>query len=269
MVEDAARPVVVKLGGSIVTRKREAPRVRLKVLARLAAELARCADVPIVLLHGAGSFGHPGALRFGLAEPPVRASATSERRRGATIVSAEVRRLHGRVLDALVDARSAPWSVPPANLAQNREGRLVELEDAPFRHALALGLLPVAFGDVVPDQVWGYSILSADTLALELARRLPARRVVFVSDVPGILEPDASGRRRVVPSVTPEVVRRLAPAPGTPDVTGGIRSKAEAMWEIARAGVDAGLISGLSDGALLRAIRGDSSYGSWARAGPG
>ena len=269
MVEDSARPIVVKLGGSIVTRKREAPRVRLKILARLSAELARCADVPIVLLHGAGSFGHPGALRFGLAEAPASSSAPSERRRGAAIVSAEVRRLHGRVLDALVDAHSTPWSVPPASLAKNREGRLVHLDHAPFRDALALGLLPVAFGDVVPDEAWGTSILSADTLALELARRLPARRVVFVSDVPGILEPGASGRHRVIPSITPEVVRSLTPAAGTPDVTGGIRGKAQAMWEIARAGVDAGLISGLSDGALLRAIRGDSSYGSWARAGPG
>lgn len=263
------RPVVVKLGGSILTRKREAPRVRLKILFRLAAELSKCADVPVVLLHGAGSFGHPGAVRFGLASPPKGPDGGRERLRGAAIVSADVRRLHDRVLAALVDARALPWSVPAANLVVNRAGRLDHFEDAPFRAAVARGVLPVSFGDVVPDDAWGFSILSADSLALELARRLSACRVVFVSDVPGIFVPGPPGRRRVAADVTPELIRTLSPVSGAPDVTGGIRGKAEAMWEISRAGVDAGLISGLSDGALLRAIRGDSSYGSWARAGPG
>ena len=61
------RPVVVKLGGSLLTRKREVEKLRPKVIERIAKELAEDAGVPVVLLHGAGSFGHPGALRFGLA----------------------------------------------------------------------------------------------------------------------------------------------------------------------------------------------------------
>lgn len=269
MVEESIRPVIVKLGGSVLTRKREAPRVRLKVLARLAQELAGCATRPLVLLHGAGSFGHPGAVRFRLAATPAGPGGGGERRRGAAIVSAEVRRLHAQVLAALVKARANPWSVPSSTHAVNREGRFVRLDDGPFRVALVRGVLPVSFGDVVPDESWGFSILSADTIAIELARSLGAERVVFVSDVPGILARSADGRARVVPEVTPAVIQSLAPSPGTPDVTGGIRGKAEAMWAIAGAGVDAGLISGLSDGALLRAVRGDSSYGSWARARPG
>jgi isopentenyl phosphate kinase len=61
-------------------------------------------------------------------------------------------------------------------------------------------------------------------------------------------------------------VERLRPGSGAPDVTGGIRAKAEAMLAIAHAGVDAGLISGLTDGGLSRALRGEMVYGSWARA---
>jgi isopentenyl phosphate kinase len=132
--------------------------------------------------------------------------------------------------------------------------------------ALEQKLVPVVFGDVVPDEAWGFSILSADTLASELARGLPVGRVVFASDVPGIYPGSDRRATSIAQEVTEELLGRLAPRPGGADVTGGIRAKAEAMRAIARDGADAVLISGLSDGALLRAVRGEAVYGSWAHA---
>jgi isopentenyl phosphate kinase len=259
-------PVVVKLGGSVLTRKRQAERLRPKVLRRLAEELASAPDVPVVLLHGAGSFGHPSARRFGLALAPEPDAAPARRARGAAIVSGEVRRLHLAVVRELVRAGASPWSVPLANHARNREGRTVALDPAPFRDALGRAVLPVSFGDVVPDEAWGWSILSADTIAVHLARDLGARRVLFVSDVPGILRPSTGRRPEVVEEVTASTLEVLGGPRGGPDVTGGIRAKAEAMWAISGGGVDAGLISGLKDGELSRAVRGEFVYGSWARA---
>jgi isopentenyl phosphate kinase len=258
--------VVVKLGGAVLTRKREVERPRPKLIARLSREVAGATGRRIVLLHGAGSFGHPGAKRFGLARAPLATESVGERARGAAIVAAEVRRLHLLVLRALVSAGASPASVPMATHARNREGGLVALDPQPFADALDRGLLPVSFGDVVPDEAWGASILSADTIAVELARALHPERVLFVSDVPGVMEGPAGGRRKVVPELTPESVEPLRPRSGGPDVTGGIRGKAEAMLAIAHLGADAGLISGLSDGALARALRGETVYGSWAHA---
>lgn len=253
---------VVKLGGSVLTWKREREALRPKILARLSAELAT-ASGPVVLLHGAGSFGHPGARRFRLAEAPNTSDSARERARGAAVVAREVRRLHGAVLHALVDAGVSPWSIPASGIARNRAGAPTRIDPAPFADALGAGVVPVSFGDVVRDDVWGFSILSGDSLAVALARDLSAARVVFVSDVGGIFEPTAKGRRVAVPVVTRELVDRLRPTPGVPDVTGGIRGKAEAMLAIADSGVDAGLISGLSDGALSRALKGERVYGSW------
>lgn len=257
--------VIVKLGGSVITRKREVERPRPKVLARLAAEIAEVESRRIVVLHGAGSFGHPGAKQFGLARAPLPSETPGHRARGAAIVATEVRRLHLLVLRALVRAGVSPASIPIATHARNREGSLVAFDPAPFAEALKRGLSPVSFGDVVPDEQWGASILSADTIAAELVGPLRPQRVVFVSDVPGILEGPVRGRRTVVRDLTDATVHALRPASGATDVTGGIRSKAEAMLAIARAGVDAGLISGLTDGGLSRALRGEMVYGSWAR----
>jgi isopentenyl phosphate kinase len=261
--------VIVKLGGSVITRKREVERIRPKVLTRLAHELVSVKDHRLIVLHGGGSFGHPGARRFGLARPPAADDSASRRSRGAAIVSAEVRRLHGAVLHALVEAQGSPWSVPMATHARNRAGALVALDAAPFGEALERGLMPVSFGDVVPDEEWGTSILSADIIARELVPTLHPTRVLFLIDVPGILENLPGGRRSVIREVTDEVVRSLKPETSGVDVTGGIRGKAAVMRAIARAGVDAGLISGLTDGALPRAIRGETVYGSWAHVRPG
>jgi isopentenyl phosphate kinase len=261
--------VIVKLGGAVITRKREVERARPKVLARLATEIASVTDRRLVVLHGAGSFGHPGATKFGLARAPLSTETAVGRARGAAIVATEVRRLHLMVLRALVDAGVSPASVPIATHARNREGRLTAFDAAPFSAALDRGLVPVSFGDVVPDERWGASILSADTIAEQLVAPLRPERVVFASDVPGVLEGPPKGRRSVVPELSEDAVAALRPAPGAPDVTGGIRGKAEVMLRIAHAGVDAGLISGLSDGGLSRALRGEQVYGSWAHARPG
>ncbi|MGP8078661.1 MAG: isopentenyl phosphate kinase [Thermoplasmata archaeon] len=263
------RPVVLKLGGSLVTRKREVEKLRPKVIARVAAELATVRDVPLVLLHGAGSFGHPGAKRFGLARPPLPREKPTERTRGAAIVSAEVRRLHLALLRELVRAGLAPLSTPMATHARNRAGSLVAIDATPIEEALARGATPVSFGDVVPDDEWGFSVLSADTIAEALVPLLRPSRVVFATDVPGILEENRGSRRQVLPEITDALAASLPRAGGSADVTGGIQGKAESMRRIARAGVDAVLISGLTDGAIARAIRGESVYGSWAHARPG
>ena len=262
---EPSRIVVVKLGGSILTRKREIEKLRPKVLARLAHEIASIRDRRLIVLHGAGGFGHRSAARFALGGPPAGDAGARERVRGAAIVSCEVRRLHLAVLRALVDAGASPWSIPIAHHVTQREGRVERIDLAPFVSTLARGHLPVSFGDVVPDSAWGFSILSADTIALELARAVHPERVVFVSDVDGILGPMQSGRRSVIPRITRESVASLSPRSGAPDVTGGIRAKSDVALQIAETGADAGIISGLRDGALSGAIHGNVVYGSWAR----
>ncbi|MCI4323284.1 MAG: isopentenyl phosphate kinase family protein [Thermoplasmata archaeon] len=265
-VTDAARPNVVKLGGSVLTRKREERRLRPKVLARLAREVeVGRGETPLVLLHGAGSFGHIGARKYGLAGPPTSPEDRGRRVRGAVRVAAMVRELHQHVLETLVAEGVPAWSIPPSPVARNRDGGLEELGVRPFQEALRRNLVPVSFGDVVEDAGWGFSILSADTLAVRLASELTARRVIFVSDVPGVLERaiGSPGRPKIVPRLDRSTLDHLLPGAGAPDVTGGIRGKVSALLAIADGGVDAGIISGLQHGALSRSLRGEHVYGSW------
>ncbi len=264
----ARPPVLVTLGGSLITRQREKETIRPKVLARLAREVAAVRDPPVVLLHGSGSFGRPAAEEWGLDRGPDDGHPATRRTRGAAIVSSEVLRLHVTVLRELVRGGGSPFSAPPASFVRTREGRLASVHPATIAAALDAGAMPVSFGDVVPDEAWGFSILDAETLAAGLVPLLHPARVVFAGDVPGILDPSAARRTTVVPELSDAVVASLAPGPPTANGAGGVRATATAMRAIARYGVDAVLISGLTDGALSRAIRGESVYGSWAHASP-
>ncbi len=255
--------IVVKLGGSILTRKQREERLRPKILQRLAKEAVE-ARVPLILLHGAGSFGHPGAVRFGLARALASGETGAHRARGAASGATEVRRLHLAVLQALVRAGGRPESIPISTHSHNAAGRLAALDPAPFVASLAGGRLPVSFGDVVRDTEWGFSILSADAIAARLASVLSADRVLFVSDVPGVFDPARLSDRVVLPVLSKDLPAQLSARTPGADVTGGIQGKVREMLAIADGGVDAGLISGLSDGTLLRALRGERVHGSWA-----
>ncbi|MFQ6130038.1 MAG: kinase, partial [Candidatus Hadarchaeaceae archaeon] len=61
------KPLIVKFGGSVITDKRRRFAVKQATLRRLARELA-AAKGPLVLVHGGGSFGHPMASKYKIAE---------------------------------------------------------------------------------------------------------------------------------------------------------------------------------------------------------
>lgn len=248
---------IVKLGGSVVTNKGAGKRIRRDALRRLAREAA----LPeTIVLHGAGSFGHDLAkkanLRQGLQSPAqVRAAAQ---------VAADVRTLHLAVLDALLAAGARPWSLPPGQVAQASGGELASLDTRAFREAMRLGFTPVSCGDVVLDDKQGVAIVSADAIALELAKALDGRRVVFATDVDGIYTvPPGTKGAKLLPRLTPEQLRGLDLGGSTKtDVTGGMAGKARAIAAIAEAGAEVWVVNGNKAGRLRGALKGKPSLGT-------
>jgi acetylglutamate kinase len=96
--------------------------------------------------------------------------------------------------------------------------------------------------------------VNADTMAGAVAAALKASRLVFLTDVDGVL--DAGGA--LVDELTPEGARELI-ASGA--VEGGMTPKVEAACQAAAAGVSARIVDGREAGALARAVDG---YGGTA-----
>ena len=127
MVAGPSKPglVLIKLGGSLITDKAAPDSARPEMLRRLAQEIADAsAGMPerIVLGHGAGSFGHVAAARHGLGHGPIDPG----RLHGVSATQERTARLHLMVVESLLTAGAAPFSLAPSSFVCASAGRPVK-----------------------------------------------------------------------------------------------------------------------------------------------
>ncbi|MGC9554314.1 MAG: isopentenyl phosphate kinase [Thermoplasmatota archaeon] len=235
--------IAVKLGGAVITHKEHERRFRTRVTRRLARELA-AADGPLVIVHGAGSFGHPQAMRYQLHRGWV---PEIDQREGIAVTHAVVRELNLRVMRELRTAGIACTAVPPFPVLN--EGYLHHL-----REVLDLGLTPVTFGDVLIDGQ--PSIVSGDYLMQLLASRLPVQRVIFVTNVDGIYARPYDPATLIGECTPAELERALVGDSTASDVTAGMAGKVKSIKEMVYSGAEVAVINGNKPGRLRSALCG-------------
>lgn len=226
-------------------RARFSRRVALRIL----RELRRGAGPDgLVLVHGAGSFAHPLAVRYGIGKRRL----TGRRLEDAVAQTQDaVRALRTHVLAACADVGLPAVDLPASALAHASGGR-VRLDADAFRRALARGLVPVTGCDAVLDDRRGARVLSGDEILSLLAKTLGARRAVFVGDVDGVRL-----GRRVAKALSAARAKEVAPRLSVgSDATGGMRGKLLHAAAIAAGGVPVLLVNGLVSGRAEAAARG-------------
>ncbi|MEM2878704.1 MAG: isopentenyl phosphate kinase [Candidatus Hadarchaeales archaeon] len=255
--------LIVKLGGSVITDKRRRFSVRRKVLKRLAGEIYASGVRPVVV-HGGGSFGHPLASRYRIAE----GYRSREQLVGASLTHSAMVRLNEEVVSAFRDRGLPAFPVQPSACMRVSDGRIVSVELGPIRKIIDLKMVPVFYGDVVPDTKRGLSILSGDQITSRLAIELGARRVIMAADVDGIFtaDPKVHRKAKLLETVTPKTAPRIGRIKDV-DVTGGMGNKLAELIELAKNGVEGQIVNALKPGLLLEAIRGKRRIGTIVRAG--
>jgi isopentenyl phosphate kinase len=207
--------LILKLGGAAITDKHKANTARSDYLRQIAALLAQHRQ-PLILVHGAGSFGHILAKNYGLAEGyqnPAQIPALAQLQR-------QLLDLNQAVMAALQEAGLPALAYQPSALCLLESGRIVEFYAEPLRRALTLGLLPVLYGDCVWDRARGFQILSGDQLVVYLANAFQAERAAFGTNVDGVL--DSQGL--LIPQLSlGDQIGQLES--GAADVTGGMAGK--------------------------------------------
>lgn len=255
---------IVKLGGSTITD--DEGTVRTDAVERLAREAATADE--LVLVHGAGSMGHPLTVEHGLDD----GIADEDAREALATVHANVRELNLAVLDALRQAgRPAVVTSPFGTLASN-DGRPGGWNLVPVHRMLGHDLVPVTHGDLVLDTTRGVSALSGDTLCAELARFLDADRVVFALDQDGVYthppeDEDAELLERPTPDELDQA-RKRATSPDA-DATGGMVGKLDEAVRAVRTGAQVCLVNGLEPGRLEDALAGKPEGTVLEPGGPG
>ena len=234
--------VLLKLGGSVITDKGADCTINRNRLGQVAAVIAGARTDGILIIHGAGSCGHPEAKRYRL-----DVGATTGQTEGIYVTHRAVSQLNDAVVCALREHGVAAVGVHPLHAGVADKGRLVAFETRHIRKMLELGMVPVIHGDVVMDLSRGACIVSGDQLVRYLAVALKCDRVGLATDVPGVLDGE-----RVVPVITPETAPALQIGNSLhTDVTGGMRGKINELLELAHAGIGSDIFSVSQLGAFL------------------
>ncbi len=220
------KPTVLKLGGSVITDKEKPSTPNLRAIKRLANEISQANVSFLILVHGGGSFGHPVAERYSIAEgygDPSQIMGFSEAHRAMT-------KLNSLVMKALISHNIPAVEVQPSSCVITKAGRIQSMELKPLKKMLKMGFVPVLYGDAVLDSEKGFAILSGDQLVSSLAITLDADRIIMGVDEDGLYtaDPKTSPSAHLIDHITLEELKSLKhkiEGSKVTDVTGGMLGK--------------------------------------------
>ncbi|MBI2011210.1 isopentenyl phosphate kinase family protein [Candidatus Daviesbacteria bacterium] len=222
--------IVIKVGGSVVTDKDKVnPTPRLDVITNLTKQVKKVYSskkYSLVLVHGAGSFAHPLAKKYNLHQ----GMKTKEQKLGMALTHQSLYNLNKLVLSALIKQSLPAITLTPHSFITQSGGKLNDFNYQIIKDLLGKDLIPLLYGDVVLDNKWGCSILSGDTIVSYLAKKLKAKKVIFLSDVDGIYDcdPKKNPHAKLIPLINNQNFKKvLAGITSTnkDDVTDEMRGK--------------------------------------------
>ncbi|AAM04047.1 TPA: amino acid kinase [Methanosarcina acetivorans] len=221
----STEPVILKLGGSAITDKGAYEGVvKEAALLRIAREVSGFRG-KMIIVHGAGSFGHTYAKKYGLDR-----NFDPE---GSIVTHESVKKLASRVVEALNGFGVRAIAVHPMGCTVCRNGRIESMYLESIKLMLEKGFVPVLHGDVVMDLELGTCILSGDQIVPYLAKELGITRLGLGSAEDGVLDMDG----KPVPEITPEnfeEFRQCIGGSGSTDVTGGMLGKVLELLELSK-----------------------------------
>ncbi len=249
----------------MITDKRRAFKANYRSIHRIARELAIRKE-RLVLLNGAGSFGHIPVKRFGLDKGFSQQAINKFAKTKLQLLGLQ------KILLSILCSHGIPAvSFMPSSFMLARSGRLCRVEMAPVREFLDLGLVPLLGGDLVPDLDQGWRVVSADQMASWIAPTIEASMLIYGTDVDGLYSSDPKIRKdaqlvETVPCRDIRKVARTALGSRMPDITAGMRGKLLEAERAARRGVEV-VIMNLTKPEDLHPIL-DGKRGRWTRIVP-
>lgn len=215
---------ILKLGGSLITRKDERETVDEAGLNAAAAAIGGAPVEELVVVHGGGSFGHYHASDHGVSIESGTTDVGAIRE-----IHAAMGRLNRAVLDSLGAEDVPALPIRPLSAGYRTGAGEVWHASAQVSAMLEEGFVPVLHGDVFTTEAAGATIVSGDELVVSLARSLDADAVGLCASVEGVLDDEGSLVQEI--DRFEDVAPFLGEAAST-DVTGGMAGKVRALLEL-------------------------------------
>lgn len=256
------KTIIIKLGGSIITEKLSGrPRLRKAVIRQLTRELKlfiqRFPKVKIILLHGAGSFGHPLVYRHKLLEQPL----TGSRLLGFAETVCSMRQMANLLTESFRDINLPVLPLQASAVLNEKNNTMALFNIRHLKQILDTGFIPLLGGDMGLTKKNQAIVVSADKLAVLLAKTLPNSKIIFATDVNGVFaEFPVSDNVKPLPVLSRKEIKSMLKKMNELkiryDVTGGMAGKLRIMLLLRNKEVI--IFNGLRPGNLTKALAEES-----------
>ncbi len=234
--------LIIKLGGSILTHKRTGGGMRKKFIRDVVKEVASVykslsSQYSLVVLHGAGSLGHPLVHRYQLSGAPLSFKTMF----GFSQVTYSVETITDFLVRSLRDFHLPAMGFQTRlSFGKDAEGKVFSRCSSFFSSVSRFGGIPVLGGDLVLQENGHLFVLSADRLAVFFAREFPFSKILFATDVAGVY-PTFPFKKNLRPfsrlsrsRLEDFLLSKTREAASPRDVTGGMVGKLSEILSLSR-----------------------------------
>ena len=259
--------IILKIGGSILTNKdSKESQINSVNLKRIAGEIKKSLDnsyKELIIVHGAGSFGHPPAKKHKIGEA-FKKEQYQQKRIGFCEIQNAVKKLNMLICDAFIEEGLPVIAIPASSFITATNKRIVGGNLEIFRKYLAKGFIPVIYGDVVLDNELEFCVISGDQIIQYLALNLNPTQVVLGTDVDGVFNKNPKTHDDAIFYEKFSSIEDLDTFEGTTnlDVTGGMVGKIKELLYLADLGIESKIINAEVEDNIYKVLESEKVKGT-------
>ena len=255
---------ILKLGGSVITKKDSSKsEINEENLKRIAREIKNANIDNLIIIHGAGSFGHPPAKKYKIGEK-FDPEEYDKKRIGFCLTSNEVKKLNMLICEAFIEEELPVIAISPSSVMTSKNKRIEHLDTDLIVKYLEKGYIPVMYGDVVLDSNLEMAVISGDQIIQFLARDLNVQNVILSTDVDGIYNKNPKIHDDAVFVEKFSSIEELETLEGSTsvDVTGGMAGKIKELLSLADLGINSQIINANIENNIYKALKNEKVKGT-------
>ncbi|MBR6993295.1 MAG: isopentenyl phosphate kinase family protein [Methanobrevibacter sp.] len=259
--------IILKIGGSILTNKDSIEsEVDSESLKRIALEIKSSLDnsfKELIIVHGAGSFGHPPAKKYKIGER-FEESEYPQKRIGFCEIQNAVKKLNMLICEEFIKEGLPVVAIPASSFMTATNKRITQGNLDSFRRYLAKGFIPVIYGDVVLDDELELCVISGDQIIQYLAINLNPDRVILGTDVDGVYDKNPKTHDDAIFFDKFSSLDDLETLEGTTnvDVTGGMVGKIKELLYLADLGIESKIINAEVENNIFKVLENEDVKGT-------
>lgn len=251
--------IILKIGGSSLTIKdSKKSEVNTTGLLRIAREIKSSLDnscKDLIIVHGAGSFGHPPAKRYNIGGK-FDTCEYPQKRIGFCETQNSVKKLNMHVCDEFIKEGLPVVAIPASSFMTATNKRITDGKLEMFNKYLNKGFIPIIYGDVVLDNDLEICVISGDQLVQYLALNLNPNKVILATDVDGVYNKNPKTHDDAMFFEKFTSLKDLDTLEGTTnvDVTGGMIGKIKELLYLADLGIESKIINAEVEDNIFKAL---------------